>query len=60
MAVTSAKTAIRRVMRFAGPRLVWTHPLLSLRHILDRMQNRPAPAGRGRSLSLHLNRPKQE
>lgn len=27
--------AIRRVMRFAGPRMAITHPLLSFRHLLD-------------------------
>ena len=26
---------IRRVMRFAGPRMLWHHPVLALRHILD-------------------------
>ncbi len=26
---------IKEVMRYAGPRMVWTHPVLSLRHWLD-------------------------
>jgi hypothetical protein len=26
---------IKRVMRYAGPRMLWRHPLLSLRHWLD-------------------------
>lgn len=26
---------IRVVMRYAGPRMLWRHPLLSLRHLLD-------------------------
>ena len=26
---------VRQVMRYAGPRLVWRHPILSLRHWLD-------------------------
>jgi len=32
---------IKSVMRFAGPRMMWTHPLLALAHILD--GRRPAP-----------------
>jgi hypothetical protein len=26
---------IRQVMRFSGPRLLWTHPLLALMHLFD-------------------------
>ncbi|HOX42457.1 MAG TPA: nitrous oxide-stimulated promoter family protein [Myxococcota bacterium] len=26
---------IRRVMRFAGPRMLWRHPLLAILHLLD-------------------------
>lgn len=26
---------IRRVMAFAGPRMLWRHPILTLRHLLD-------------------------
>jgi len=36
---------IKAVMRFAGPRMLWEHPLLSLRHWLDafrRQHSRPA------------------
>lgn len=29
------REAIRRVMRFAGPRMAWRHPLLALLHLLD-------------------------
>ena len=32
---------IKAVMRYAGPRMLWMHPLLSLRHWLDGF--RPAP-----------------
>jgi len=32
---------IKTVMRFAGPRMLWTHPLLALSHIRDGW--RPAP-----------------
>ncbi len=32
---------IRQVMRWAGPRMLWRHPLLALRHMLD--GHLPAP-----------------
>lgn len=32
---------IRKVMRFAGPRIPWRHPLLAALHFLDR--RKPAP-----------------
>jgi len=33
---------IRRIMRFAGPRMIWRHPLMAIRHLID--SRRPAPA----------------
>ena len=27
---------VREVMRFAGPRMTWRHPLLAIRHLLNR------------------------
>jgi hypothetical protein len=36
------REAMRTVMRYAGPRMVWRHPLLALAHLLD--GRRPAPA----------------
>ena len=32
---------IKRVMRYAGPRMLWRHPVLTIRHFLD--SRRPAP-----------------
>ena len=29
------KEAIRAVMRYAGPRLIWSHPILTLLHFID-------------------------
>jgi hypothetical protein len=29
-------------MRYAGPRMLWEHPLLSLRHWLDGFRTAPA------------------
>lgn len=31
----------RVVMRYAGPRMMWEHPLMSLRHWLDGFRNAP-------------------
>jgi hypothetical protein len=33
---------VRSVMRYAGPRMVWRHPVLAIRHLLD--GRRPAPS----------------
>ncbi|MBN1772298.1 MAG: nitrous oxide-stimulated promoter family protein [Deltaproteobacteria bacterium] len=40
---------IREVMRYAGPRITWRHPVLALRHLLDGRRPPPArrPSGRG-------------
>lgn len=32
---------IKTVMRYAGPRMVWEHPLLSLQHLMDGWLRRP-------------------
>ncbi|MCA1293333.1 nitrous oxide-stimulated promoter family protein [Paenibacillus sp. alder61] len=29
------REAIRKVMRYAGPRMLWTHPVLTVRHLID-------------------------
>ncbi len=33
---------VKAVMRYAGPRMLWRHPLLSLRHWLDGFRKAPA------------------
>ena len=33
----------RVVMRYAGPRMVWEHPIMSLRHWLDGFRKAPEP-----------------
>ena len=33
---------IRNVMRYAGPRMLWRHPLLAIRHLLDARRESPA------------------
>ncbi|MEP0775407.1 MAG: nitrous oxide-stimulated promoter family protein [Acidobacteriota bacterium] len=31
---------MREVMRFAGPRMLWRHPYLAIRHLLDERRDR--------------------
>ncbi|MCL4202215.1 MAG: nitrous oxide-stimulated promoter family protein [Pirellulaceae bacterium] len=38
---------IREVMRYAGPRMLWRHPWLAIRHVLD--ERRPDPTKTGRA-----------
>ena len=33
---------VRVIMRYAGPRMVWEHPVMSLRHWLDGFRKAPA------------------
>lgn len=33
---------VKRVMAFAGPRIMWRHPILALRHVLDGRREAPA------------------
>lgn len=32
---------VRAVMRYAGPRMLWRHPLLTIRHMLDGRRREP-------------------
>jgi len=34
---------IRTVMRYAGPRMIWHHPLLALGHMIDGRRKKPGP-----------------
>jgi len=38
----SERVAMRHAMRYAGPRMLWRHPLLALRHLW--IERKPAPA----------------
>jgi hypothetical protein len=38
----SRREQVKAVMRYAGPRLLWRHPILSLRHWLDGFRKAPA------------------
>lgn len=33
---------MKQIMRWAGPRMLWRHPILTIRHLLD--DRRPVPA----------------
>jgi predicted amidophosphoribosyltransferase len=33
---------VKAVMRYAGPRMLWRHPLLSLYHLLDKRREAPS------------------
>ena len=39
---------VKKVMRYAGSRMLWEHPILSLRHWADAILRRPASAHRVR------------
>ena len=39
---------IRVVMRYAGPRMVWSHPIMALRHLIDGRRKAPVPGRRRR------------
>ncbi len=49
------RARIREVMRYAGPRMVYRHPLLTLRHYADQVRHRPKP--RRRSDEAHRPQP---
>jgi hypothetical protein len=34
---------IRAVMRYAGPRMIWYHPLLAIGHMTDGLRKEPGP-----------------
>jgi hypothetical protein len=38
----SRREQVKAVMRYAGPRMLWQHPILSLRHWLDGFRKAPA------------------
>jgi len=38
---------VRVVMRYAGPRMIWRHPLLAIAHIVDGRRDAPDLPGQG-------------
>jgi hypothetical protein len=41
---------IRAVMRYAGPRMLYRHPIMALQHMMDRRREEPIGAGTGRQV----------
>ena len=39
---------MKEVMRYSGPRMLFRHPLLAIRHLLDGRKQAPLSRGRGR------------
>jgi hypothetical protein len=37
------RARMREVMRFAGPRMLWRHPVLAVRHLVDERKEAPEP-----------------
>lgn len=37
------RSKVREVMRYAGPRMTWKHPVLALGHLLDGLRTKPKP-----------------
>ena len=46
---------IRQIMQYAGPRMVVRHPILTLRHLLDK--RRPRPLGNRDRCAERVNEP---
>jgi len=44
---TRNQERIKQIMRFAGPRMLYHHPLLSLMHLLDKLHAPPSLKKRG-------------
>jgi hypothetical protein len=38
---SNPRERMRDVMRFAGPRMIWSHPYLAIRHLLDERMETP-------------------
>lgn len=38
---------VRVVMRYAGPRMLWRHPVLAIRHMIDKRRE-PPPGPKGK------------
>jgi hypothetical protein len=43
--VPAMRERIRVIMRWAGPRMVWRHPVLALFHLIDGRRVAPPPPG---------------
>jgi hypothetical protein len=46
---------VRDIMRFAGPRMTWRHPIRSLTHLYDKLRQVEHPMKRRRATSRHTS-----
>lgn len=37
---------VKEVMRYSGPKILWTHPVLTIRHLLDERKEPPPISGK--------------
>lgn len=44
------KDEIKRVMRFSGPRMIYRHPILGVRHLLDTLREPPTLSSKRRRI----------
>jgi hypothetical protein len=44
------RAQIRAVMRYAGPRMLCRHPILTLRHMIDGLRSEPFPPRKKRTI----------
>jgi len=44
------REVMREVMRFAGPRMLWRHPYLAIRHLLDEWKKTPSLPKKSKTL----------
>jgi hypothetical protein len=45
------RKAIKAVMRYAGPRMLYRHPLLAILHLVDSLRSQPTPVSKRPSRS---------
>jgi hypothetical protein len=51
---------VREVMRYAGPRMIWSHPWLALTHVLDKRRIAPPKPNAAAQSSARASAPQAE
>ena len=44
------RARIKEVMRYVGPRLILSHPIMSLQHVVDGLRNEPRGTRKGKKI----------